>query len=312
MKTSSFLFGFFVLTFFCTAQSLIYHPFPTSNSIWREQLGTYQCSCKDYQHYISGDTLIKGLVYQKIRRSGANLAENIQGFCTTQIVNYFNEYIGAYRNDNLNRKVYMVLADSVNEHLLYDFNINLWDTLHQTLLCGTGVDLYAISVDSILIGNEYRRRIGFGPVQFIPNYINGHFIEGIGTECGLLGNNGGLSAPFECGTWLLCFKQNNQTIYPDTTYICNPVITGIEKPAENISFKIIPIPVQQFATINFLYKFCEAQIVITDICGKIIERINHVHSLDRLDFGNISNGLYFITLSNNNQTLARTKIIKMK
>ena len=218
MKIPIFLFCFFVIESLCTAQSTIYHPFPTSNSIWREQLGTYQCSCKDYQHFISGDTLINGLVYQKIRRSGANLAENIQGFCTSQIVNHFNEYIGAYRNDSLNKKVYMVLADSVNEYLLYDFDLKLWDTLHQTLLCGPGLELYAISVDSILIGNEFRRRIGFGPVQFFPNYMNGHFIEGIGTECGLMGNMGGLSFPFECCTSLLCFKQNNQTLYPYTNY----------------------------------------------------------------------------------------------
>jgi hypothetical protein len=309
MKSTSFTFCFLIIGILSIAQSNVYHPFPTSNAIWREHLGDYQCSCKNFQYYIAGDTIISGLRYQEIRQSGANLVENPQGFCTFQIYNYFNLYVGAYRNDSVNMKVFMIPADSLNEHLLYDFDLKLNDPLPPSLLGNSAGEYYVTVIDSILIGNEYRRRIIYSQDTLFAYYW-GCFIEGMGSEYGLLGNNGSLSMPFECGTTLLCFKQNNQTVYPDTNYTCNLVVTNIEYPAGKARFIVSPMPVKDHLKIIFQEDKNVWDARLMNEYGVELKRIKNIQSSDIIDLKEFPDGLYFLIFSNNGEIVYRTKVIK--
>ncbi|MCK9423516.1 MAG: T9SS type A sorting domain-containing protein [Bacteroidales bacterium] len=317
MKSILSAFCIFLFVICCNAQTSVYHPFPTSEAVWREYKGIYQYSCSDYQHFILGDTTIAGQTYNKIIRSGVSYWTNQQGFCTDLYQAFYSEYAGAYRNDSINKKVYIVPTDSLTEQLLYDFDLHLWDTLTHTFLHETGTfDLYVTIVDSVLIGNSYHKRFGYYPNQYFDLYY-AYLIEGIGSEFGLLGNRlggeyGFLSRPFECGTTLICVKQDNRTIYPDTNYQCNLVITQIQDPIEKNRFKITPVPVQHYATFDFPDEFNESDVYINNIYGKEMDRIHNIYSGDQLNFESFPDGLYFITLLKNNHPLFRTKIIVSK
>lgn len=316
MKTYAIIICFLTLACLGNGQTNIYHPLPLSDAVWREHQGTYLCSCKDYQNFTSGDTIINGEAYTKIIRSGVNYWQNPQGFCTFQITNYFGEYVGAVRNDSLNKKVYIIPVDSISEKLLYDFDLNnILDTIPPNILTEDNIAFWIMDIDSILIGDDYHRRIKYCPIdQILFDY--GCLIEGIGSEFGLFGNwTGGLYGTlgynYECGSYLICFKQSNQTTYPDTNFQCNTVITGFQNSIEPSGFIISPNPVRNYAIIDFPAELNNIQALINDIYGNEIERVNSLHPSDIIDLRTFREGLYFITLLKCNQPIFRTKIIKI-
>ena len=108
--------------------------------------------------------------------------------------------------------------------LLYDFNLKANDTL-RGYLAGRdywfGSRLVIIEVDSVLIGNQYRKRWKFSKGSSPTISPPGSIIEGIGNVNGLLEPiEGG-----EMGGDLICFKQNGirSWIY----YYCEVVILSL-------------------------------------------------------------------------------------
>src|SRR2546428_7387968 len=76
------------------------------------------------------------------------------------------------------------------------------------------------SIDSILIGNNYRKRWNTNSSFSI--------IEGIGSTLGLLDFCYYLVSPTN---FLICFHQNGQTLYPDTINNCSLIsdVNGVSK-----------------------------------------------------------------------------------
>ncbi|MBK7297664.1 MAG: hypothetical protein IPI91_14015 [Flavobacteriales bacterium] len=100
------------------------------------------------------------------------------------------------------------------ENLLYDFTLGVGDTLEGFLADngpgGTGI---VVSVDSILVGPNYRKRINIDTTEIC---IAFSFIEGIGSTTGLTADFYG---PGEMGTSLRCFTLGGNVLY---TAPCGP------------------------------------------------------------------------------------------
>ena len=95
-----FLFLLFLVQL-CPAQSSYYHPLPKSFAGWDESHRGYQTGdCKDYHHWITGDTIFAGILYHKIQTKGKLYWMGDYG-CTDIVTSYFNYYSGAYRNDSI-------------------------------------------------------------------------------------------------------------------------------------------------------------------------------------------------------------------
>ena len=170
----------------------MYYPFPDSNAVWREyESGTYASSppvgeCYDYENRYMGDTIIGAFTYKKIWKYGAHYGYN----CSTYI-NPINYYVGAIRQDTLQRKIYFLPPFQNTDTLLYDFNLSLGDTLPPSYTnCTTNI---VSSVDSVLVGAMYRKRFGLGYT---------YLIEGIGNTFGLLQP---ICFMLEPGSQLNCF-----------------------------------------------------------------------------------------------------------
>lgn len=290
-----------MLSVIVKAQSNVYHPFPTSNAIWRET-----GNCAQYQNFITGDTVVGGKTFFKIQSSGIQYAVNQYNGCEFSVIlGYFNFYYGAYRNDSINRKVYFLPANETKDTLLYDFQMNLSDTLIQTYLYDStyGV-IFVNEIDSIYIGNEYHKRFRISSANGAINYVD--LIEGIGSTFGLFGK---LEVPFESGSFLICFKQNGYTVYPDTSFQCDLVAVVNTKAISDLSFSIFPNPITEFGQVNFNPSLNNVDLVIFDILGVERKRISNLENKTLVNFSNLKSGVYLYQVFQDQIVISNGKMI---
>ncbi len=310
MKTIVLFFDFFLLALASIGQTIPYYPLPSENAIWVAQSGGYQSGyCADYQDSIKGDTLINGMLYLKLQRTGIRYCEDQYGFCTYFICQYLNHYIGAFRNDSLNRKVFYFDPCAEKDTILYDFNLELYDTLPTTYLYDPvwGIS-FVEEIDSILLGNQYHKRFKISHEWGAQDYVD--LIEGVGGTAGILGL---LSLPFEAGSSLKCFIQNGQTVFPDTNYQCDLITSTSDLPTnETISISIFPNPVSDFAYINVNQTDKAVDMTVSTILGAEIFRFNNLSQSTKIDFSALKSGIYIYQVIQGRKILLTGKLLKIK
>lgn len=167
----------------------------------------------------SGDTVIGSDHFMKIYQSTDSLQ-----------LNYVET---AYIREDSTHKVYYRNLQGTHTYLIYDFNAEVGDTItiwgHPSMIVDT--------VDSVYIGNAFRKRIHF-------SYWGGEsWIEGIGSMRGVLG--GWWVGAIGGGEQLLCYFENNILKYHNPGYVtCYYDYVGInesERPAIRVT--ILPNPV---------------------------------------------------------------------
>lgn len=313
MKTFFTIISFWTIFMGCFAQTNVYFPLPSSNVMWREQEAGYQGgACLDYQYLITGDTVISGKTYHKLQESGASYHQDPQGICMFNpyyLNSYYNHYRGAFRNDSVNKKVYFLDADSINEILLYDFSLNLYDTLPYSYgnIPQIVLPVCVASIDSILIGDKYHKRFGVGNCPTFPfGESFAYLIEGIGFTYGLLAY---FIPNFEYSHLLLCFQQNGMTVYPDTNYSCS-IVTGLTHPLINeIHFQINPNPLINGSTAQINTNIKNVSLQILDVYGRIINKYYSLNDKSILELSKLNSGLYLYQVYRDNHFLKEGKLI---
>ncbi|MEI7492168.1 MAG: T9SS type A sorting domain-containing protein [Bacteroidota bacterium] len=267
------------------AQTENYHPFPDSNAQWNIDFrvfgwpGTYEAL---YSIEISGDTLINSQQYHKlntpyIQTSGKSKANLI-----------YAGYKGAIRQDTVNRKVYIIPPSELTEQLLYDFTLLPGDTVKGFIETYGDQKDVVISVDSVLVGNNYRKRWNINLSYQIS------LIEGVGSTYGLIEKSPGQGADYP-DISISCFRQNFNTIYPDTTTNCD-IITQINPVLKsNELIKAYPNPSNGILNIEVDQPKMVKKIQVTDLLGNIVflkeENIPY-----NLKIENLSAGIYFLSV----------------
>jgi hypothetical protein len=200
-----------------------YIPFPDSNAVWnfRQQLHCLQGGGNywtNYTYTYNGDTLINGNYYHQLVVP-YYYAYITGGTCLGgPAVSQPGQYIGAIRQDTLQRKVYFVEKLAQTETLLYDFNLQVGDTV-KGYLASTNIPDQVIAIDSIQINSLWHRR------WLINMMYNIYIIEGIGSTYGLVRPSAGsLSDSFYY--YLDCFKLNGTTLYPTVGIPCNIILNA--------------------------------------------------------------------------------------
>lgn len=246
-------------------QSSMYHPFPDSVAYWREREVSViwtpsPCTVNDdYVLFINGDTLIGVNTYHKLYSSGFMSAS-----CPPPGFSYFNEYRGAFRQDTILRRVYYVPVSAANDTLLYDFNLNLGDTLPMTYNYGTGN--VVIGIDSVLVGTSYHKRYLLSPL-FQPSGADTSYalIEGIGSTFGFYWS---IQPFFEGGSFLNCFRNNGQD-YPWNSNCEFDVRIG-ENGGEQSETNIYPNPMLYQATFKSQPILESATLTIYNSLGQVV------------------------------------------
>lgn len=228
------------------SQEYKYIPFPDSGTIWSEVYYFPEPRWPDtmrkppsYERFtVNGeDTIINDIIYKKLFM-----------FYDSVFIKNKATFIGGIREDE-NKRVYFK-SDSFlhefkpmnwmydyNEIILYDFSLDVGDTI-KNINCMPEDDVLVISkIDSVLIDNRYRKMFHFNPMPWIK------WIEGIGNLNGLLFTSGDIPTNGTYGS-LICFKGNKKILYFNNDYSeCFPVLTGIETNKEDYSnIHVLPNP----------------------------------------------------------------------
>jgi len=298
MKKSVLLF-FLMLTLNGHGQTSVYHPFPESNATWNVEWNNGWSVCiEDFSYTFSGDTVIANVTYHKINTPSI---QNL-GICNTI---QQEGYKGCIRQDTSSRKIYYVAPDSAAEELLYDFNLQVGDSVQGFLRfnCFT-ITLAVIDIDSILIGTNYRKRWTTGTA--IPYNPYNHIIEGIGFETGLLQQcpESQTDIPFFS---LLCFEQDGITLYPDTLTNCH-LIDGIKNLLSASQTEVFPNPFSHF--LNVKSKSNQPlKIFLYDISMRKLQQQIFVNDAI-LNTETLSKGIYIYEIRNDSYESLRGKLVK--
>jgi len=287
------------------AQTSVYHSFPDSAAVWNIHYSVHSPLfwpdvSEDYSFIISGDTLINSQTYHKLIIPYLQI--NTPGNCDV----FFLGYQGAIRQDTLNKKEFIISPYDSLEQLLYDFNLQIGDSVRGFLETPFSGDIVQ-SMDSVLIGNDYRKRWVLSGA-----YID-NIIEGIGSTYSVA------QAPlppfphsgFECPVQLSlsCFSQNGETLYPNTIGNCQ-VINSIPNPSQNTFHSIVyPNPFHSFAALNLSLEFENIELTIYNALGEIVaqQKITNHSSIIKRD--KLDDGIYFYQLISNKGKVTTGKLM---
>lgn len=288
MKNSILLIAGFLTIISISGQN--YFPLVQENNEWTTliviQSGPYPWDTTFWtdNYRLSGDTVINNQTYTKLYKSQEEFPINWN-------------YCAGLREEN--QKVWRIGTNNYPEMLIYDFTLNLGDTINLW-------DEDPMIVDSIVnkpINNENRKHIYFS----YPGYpsLSELWIEGIGSNRGILEPGSGT---FEGGSsWFLCMKENGAIIYSNPNYNSCFLITEIEE----INYSLIeayPNPAEDLIKISNLENIRIESISLFDLSGQKIRDFDK--SKTELDLSRISTGIYLLKLSYANSEIIRKIIIK--
>jgi hypothetical protein len=289
----------FILTISASGQTSVYHPFPDSSANWNFD-HIFYCQWGnahiDYSLSITVDTLINGQTYHKLFMPRCEYNPAYDCYPSDTI----SGYKGAIRQDTASKKVFIVPPFTISEQLLYDFNMLVGDTV-KGYLAGYFPNTVE-SIDSVLVGNNYRKRwfVDHG------NYI--HIIEGIGSEYGLIRELPGNVLNNFNSLYLNCFVQNNKTLFPDTLSNCEIIYTvkSFDKTSDKI--KVYPNPFNNSFTVDIDQSINVYEFYLTDLLGNIILR-QQTNQQKRINIQNIKSGAYILTVIGNDNLIINERII---
>lgn len=225
----------------------------------------------------AGDTLINSTNFIKLYSAPAHR----NGFSSYSQDGPFT-YCYAFRNDTNNR-AYIFPATDTSEHLWYDFNLSVGDTLpenpswYSTQYLNPGNNVIVSNIDSVFYCNEYHKRYIFNSMMF-PNLVCG-----VGFNGDLIKING-IYFEYYVGLDFFCSDSLISN--------CCFTITGIQNIDNNTSdILFYPNPVKDIISITLVDK---AKVEILSIEGQIIKTINATEKQTTIDVADLSNGIYII------------------
>ena len=272
------------------AQFNDYHPFPDSNAVWGMTSWCMDGQCGDAAHVqnsYAGDTLIDGFQYKRIQEIFVMTSSN--GCC------YPPENLGSgfLREDTIAKKVYWRSEAMAGDTLLYDFDVQVGDTL--TGYMGSCDMTWTVgSIDSILIDLNYRKRINY-EVSFDPG-IQFSIIEGIGSTYGLTTCP---FVPFEMGIFLSCYTVDGDLLYPpsgadmaacgDLTSAVNPHMALGPSP-----LTCMPNPATDRLVLQCDVSRLPLDVSVVDLTGVVHLRYVLNMANSAIDISSLSSGVYFL------------------
>lgn len=307
MKTFFLFLLISLLSISAKAQTSVYHPFPDSAAMWNIQnsymcwLSPYNMVYQNYSIIISNDTVIGAETYHKLV---IPVLQTIQSSCAPGTT-YLNVYKGAIRQDTAARKVFIVPPTGNTEELLYDFTMQVGDTVRGYIESQQQNNPdRVLSIDSVLVGNSYRKKWN------IDNQYSISFIEGIGSTYGLVEYSFS-NATDQLMISISCFQQNSQTLYPDTSSNCLQIgilfdaINGDDPNTDLLN--VFPNPCRGSVNLDF-GKSTTCEIILTDLSGRLIFQ-QQIFNQSRCSIDKLESGSYMLTvLDENKKIVSRKKI----
>ncbi len=260
---------------------------PDSGAQWNVSLFIRECCCGEWIYLSTGDTIVNGKKYQKLWKKGSTHIYTSDGKCdnTTPLLSKSDEYVGAYWEDTILKKVYFIPKSSTQDTLLFDFNLKVGDTLRTFITAN--MPFKVLKLDSALIGSVYRKTWSIeNPSK------DATMIEGVGSNFGLLEE---LLRPIEGRSFLNCLSDSNEIRYPGykPSSSC-PMLTNSILPIQSpLLFQVYPNPSN--GTISIKTSEDYSIIKIYNSLGQIV--INSDTNSD-YSISHLHKGIYYLKLLN--------------
>ena len=276
-----------------------YKPFPNAGAIWEvSDTGPYGPGLNTHTTHIrctvSGDTIIGSFTYKKVVQAKSP-------FQTGPTYSFGpDSFSFAYRNDNLNKKVYYLnTTGGVNKDTLwYDFNLNVGDTIKNSFSFSnqngfnTNQRRIVSTIDSVNICGIYHKQF---QVCINGGGFETQLIEGLGFKDNFI-KTLFIDCPFE-------------PVYIDHTTLST---CGFASIYESNSIKnlvqVYPNPVTtELKITNSQTTFCDYTIINT--IGKLILKGSYTDK-EFINVSALTNGLYVIELHDKQGNAYQSKFIK--
>ena len=290
-------------------QANMYHPFPMVygdwggfETIYPSMPGGGQPQQFKFIYYTSGDTIINANSYKKMNYINDGLFMGVLKPLNQIFTG--GSYSFSYRNDSLNKKVYIVPFDSIQETLWYDFNLHIGDTLKKSYSLGgafgqySGLVLKVDSIDSMQVCNNYYKRFYINCGNPTP-YSRISLTEGKGFSSNFISasfSDDCYSEPihiYSTGAWSLDACPNGLGIQNNSTLL--KLINIYPNPARN-NFTI------ETATTN------KQTLQLFDVTGKLV--LNQtIEGKTTIDVNSLNEGVYNLSLVNTTGVINKRLVI---
>lgn len=289
------------------AQSNVYKPFPlVDGATWKIKWQGEGCVVSGnpqtyfdhvkYQYTIQGDTVVDTLIYKKLYMGPLIGFPYVNCYPQLPLIGW-ESCIGALRQDTIAKKVFFFPKNASQEYLLYDFGMQVGDTIkgYMNLTDGYAGPYVVSGFDSILIGSEYHRTVVISGV---------YFIEGVGSYFGLI------ESPryFEAGSNLLCFSLNGNNLL-GSTYDCNLDLTSTpeNKPTPKIS--IFPNPASSDFTIKADNPTARLTVTLYNLTGQQVGSYSSGENQILIPRNNLPDGLYVAQIQAGSSVVRRKMLL---
>lgn len=300
MRKLILFFTFLILTLIGYNQNYI--PLVDTNSVWNITWNCYKpppypCYSDYYKYRISGDTIYNDTLYQRLYRIDMSV------YCSSIIQDSI--FIGGIREDVSSKKIYFIENTSWGEYLLYDFKLEIGDTVPITYHNYGYPELYVSSIDSVLCTDGYRKRFFYSR----DTWADIEVIEGIGAYTGLIEP----MEIFEHIPNMRCFYQSDTMIYMNPSVnSCNLemdtcISTDInEQNIQKETIRLYPNPVYKQATVHILNPredIKDYTLKIFDVNGTI--KLNKAFTSNKISIENQNYipGVFFYVISFKDQKI---------
>ncbi len=252
---------------------------------------------------IVGDSVIGGLTYKHLIYHGVMSESPINPLpgviCNADYT--FSNLYGFVRQAG--KKVYSYdLINSVDT-LLYDFDLQVGDTLPLTIInSDTAITVTAIT--NFQVGNETRSIFDLSTNLGVSEKL----IEGIGHNKGFLGH----MQPFEFfESDLICYSRNDTTYYDNGVDVCD-LNVGLNEFQSKIEVDVYPNPTSDFVTITSAHMGEIQSFEIVDLlgakCAIMVDFSSNEKAVVNLE--SLASGNYILQLYQRNGEVYRLKIVK--
>jgi len=225
---------------------------------------------------VQGDTLINNTIYLKMYKDGKKYTYNHSH--NSWIDTIRDEYYGAILYDS--NKILMIFPNSFDQIPMYNFNVNIGDTIMSYI----GEGLVVLNIDTLSDGRK----------KWITNVSNFFIVEGIGSNWGFIQGHYAIYYSKSFEATLGCYYQYDTLQFTYNQQVCDYNYMGIPNNHIDHQLLIYPNPVRDILRIDVKDIILES-VIIYDAKGQIHKIDNSCNKY--IDVSNLASGLYIIRIN---------------
>ena len=199
--------------------------------------------------------------------------------------------------------MFIRVPNDTNEYLLYDFNLQVGDTLPITYNNPQNT-VYVSGIDSVYTPYGYLKRFSLSG-----NNSAQYLIEAIGSSAGLIEPIGVI---LECGYSLGCYSLNDTAYYPSQGPGCNLTV-GLPLQNPKVNVTIFPNPFSSEISLKSELPLKNGSVILSNLPGQIVFRRDNLNGKEfSFNAGDLSPGVYLLRLVQDGEQLYSEKLILNK